>query len=267
MNVQMLLEACKSGDVDVVEHILTREPTLVQCSDTEGRLSTPLHFAAGYNRLDVCQLLVTRFKADVRACDRASLQPLHNAASYGHLRVAQFLIEQGADCNARDIYLYTPLHEATLKHKHDLCRLLVRSGASASLKTREGHSALDLAIQSGDEDLIDAVRGDEAFLDACKRGDLAKVRKLLLLATSNPATQQPADEKSNPLVSCRDSAGRNSLPLHLAAGYNHLAVAECLLAAGADTTARDSGGLIPLHNAASYGVCYIFLLEIRQNYF
>lgn len=132
------------------------------------------------------------------------------------------------------------MHEATLKHKSDLVRLLIKSGAEASLKTREGHSSLDLAVQSGDEDLVDAVCGHLAFLDACKRGDLAKVRKLLAIDTD--------------LVKCRDSAGRNSVPLHLAAGYNHLAVAECLLAAGADTTARDMGGLIPLHNAASYGV-------------
>lgn len=137
--------------------------------------------------------------------------------------------------------MYTPLHEATLKHKPDVCRLLVKSGAEASLRTREGHSALDLALQSGDEELIDAVRGhDVAMLDACKRGDLGKVRKLLALEPQ--------------LVACRDSAGRNSVPLHLAAGYNHIGVAECLLAGGADTCARDMGGLIPLHNAASYGV-------------
>lgn len=101
MDVQMLLEACKSGDVDVVDRILTREPTLVQCSDTEGRLSTPLHFAAGYNRLEICKILVSKFHANVGACDRASLQPLHNAASYGHLKVANFLIKSGADINSQ----------------------------------------------------------------------------------------------------------------------------------------------------------------------
>lgn len=142
--------------------------------------------------------------------------------------------------NIKDIYQYTPLHEATLKRKHDVCRVLMKNGADASLRTREGHSSLDLALQSGDEDLIDILRGDEAFLDACKRGDLVKVKKLLV-----------ADKE---FVDCRDTSGRNSLPLHLAAGYNHLAIAECLLEFGADTTARDSGGLVPLHNAASYGV-------------
>ena len=40
-----------------------------------------------------------------------------------------------------------------------------------------------------------------------------------------------------------------------AAGYNHLDVVEYLLENGADVNARDKGGLIPLHNASSYGVC------------
>lgn len=40
---------------------------------------------------------------------------------------------------------------------------------------------------------------------------------------------------------------------HLA-GYNHLEVAEYLLETGADVNAQDKGGLIPLHNASSYGV-------------
>ena len=37
-------------------------------------------------------------------------------------------------------------------------------------------------------------------------------------------------------------------------GYNHLDVVEYLLEKGADVNAKDRGGLIPLHNAASYGV-------------
>ena len=38
------------------------------------------------------------------------------------------------------------------------------------------------------------------------------------------------------------------------AGYNHLDVAEYLLENNANVNAKDKGGLIPLHNASSYGV-------------
>ena len=49
-------------------------------------------------------------------------------------------------------------------------------------------------------------------------------------------------------LSCSDSCSFSS------AGYNNLEVAEYLLEHGADVNAQDKGGLIPLHNAASYGV-------------
>lgn len=38
------------------------------------------------------------------------------------------------------------------------------------------------------------------------------------------------------------------------AGYNHLDVVEYLLENKADVNVKDKGGLIPLHNAASFGV-------------
>lgn len=54
------------------------------------------------------------------------------------------------------------------------------------------------------------------------------------------------------------------LLLLLSAGYNNLEVAEYLLEHGADVNAQDKGGLIPLHNAASYGVS---LSYINRNIF
>ncbi|VDN40429.1 unnamed protein product [Dibothriocephalus latus] len=41
--------------------------------------------------------------------------------------------------------------------------------------------------------------------------------------------------------------------MHFAAGYNRLGVVELLLQFGADVHAKDKGGLVPLHNACSYG--------------
>ena len=44
------------------------------------------------------------------------------------------------------------------------------------------------------------------------------------------------------------------------AGYNNVDVAEFLLENGADVNAQDKGGLIPLHNASSYGVNRTFVV-------
>uniref|UniRef100_A0AAQ5ZAE1 Poly [ADP-ribose] polymerase n=1 Tax=Amphiprion ocellaris TaxID=80972 RepID=A0AAQ5ZAE1_AMPOC len=114
--------------------------------------------------------------------------------------------------------------------------LILQHGADPTKKNRDGNTPLDL-VKDGDTDIQDLLRGDAALLDAAKKGCLARVQKLC----------------SPDNINCRDTQGRNSTPLHLAAGYNNLEVAEYLLEHGADVNAQDKGGLIPLHNAASYG--------------
>ena len=46
---------------------------------------------------------------------------MHNACSFGHAEVVQLLLKHGADANSRDNWNYTPLHEAAIKGKIDVC--------------------------------------------------------------------------------------------------------------------------------------------------
>ncbi|XP_041714449.1 poly [ADP-ribose] polymerase tankyrase-2 isoform X2 [Coregonus clupeaformis] len=231
---RQLLEASKSGDLEIVKKLCTMQN--VNCRDVEGRQSTPLHFAAGYNRVSVVEYLLLH-GADVHAKDKGGLVPLHNACSYGHYEVAELLVIHGAVVNVADLWKFTPLHEAAAKGKYEICKLLLQHGADPTKKNRDGSTPLDL-VKDGDTDIQDLLRGDAALLDAAKKGCLAQVEKLC----------------SPDNVNCRDAQGRHSTPLHLAAGYNNLEVAEYLLQHGAEVNSQDKGGLIPLHNAASYGV-------------
>jgi tankyrase len=115
--------------------------------------------------------------------------------------------------------------------------MLFKNKADVTLKNRDGQSPLTLAIQLDDEDLIDILKGDQVLLDYVKRGNLQRVKKLL--------------NETN--INSRDVSGRHSSGLHLAAGYNHLDIAEYFLQMNANAEIKDKGGLIPLHNAASYG--------------
>ena len=128
----------------------------VNCRDLEGRHSTPLHFAAGYNRVAVVEYLL-HHGADVHAKDKgcdahtcstfphclrqgranvrgfrfcSGLVPLHNACSYGHYEVAELLVRHGASVNVADLWKFTPLHEAAAKGKYEICKLLLKVGAS-----------------------------------------------------------------------------------------------------------------------------------------
>ncbi|MGH0145825.1 UNVERIFIED_CONTAM: hypothetical protein FKN15_026718, partial [Acipenser sinensis] len=244
-NDRQLLEAAKSGDSEVVKKLCTLQN--VNCRDIEGRLSTALHFAAGYNRVAVVEYLL-QHGADVHAKDKGGLVPLHNACSYGHYEVAELLVTHGAVVNVADLWKFTPLHEAAAKGKYEICKLLLQHGADPTKKNRDGNTPLDL-VKDGDTDIQDLLRGDASLLDAAKKGCLARVKKLC-----NPEN-----------INCRDTQGRHSTPLHLAAGYNNLEVAEYLLQHGAEVNSQDKGGLIPLHNAASYGHVDVAALLIKYN--
>lgn len=123
----------------------------MNCRDLEGRHSTPLHFAAGYNRVAVVEYLL-HHGADVHAKDKGytlclssvlvccdgtdwhdrtfcffrGLVPLHNACSYGHYEVAELLVRHGASVNVADLWKFTPLHEAAAKGKYEICKLLLK---------------------------------------------------------------------------------------------------------------------------------------------
>ncbi|VDM41616.1 unnamed protein product [Toxocara canis] len=242
-----LLEAAKSGDLATVLELLdATDNRIINCKDVDGRQSTPLHFAAGYNRIQVTRCLLER-GADVKALDTGWLIPLHNACAYGHLAVAELLVEYGSDVNAADRWKYTPLHEAALKGRFKICKLLILNGADPQRKGRDGKTPVDV-VKEGAEDVADLLRGEVAILKAAKKGDVEKMRKILTPMTIN----------------CRDTAGRNSTPLHLACGYNNIEVARLLLENGAEVNAQDKGGLIPLHNASSYGHLEIAALLIEH---
>lgn len=92
-----LLEASRLGDEQRLLELLN--PLNVNCHASDGRRSTPLHLASGYNRIRVVQILLQN-GADVHAKDKGGLVPLHNSSSYGHLEVSQLLIKAGANVNA-----------------------------------------------------------------------------------------------------------------------------------------------------------------------
>lgn len=245
-----LLEAAKAGDLETVQRIVLNNPHTVNCRDLDGRHSTPLHFAAGYNRVSVVEFLLEN-GAEVHVSDKGGLVPLHNACSYGHYEVTQrmvgelwhlnkyflhnfllkfkvteLLVKHGANVNVADLWKFTPLHEAAAKGKYEIVKLLLKHGADPTKKNRDGATALDL-IREGDQDVADLLRGNAALLDAAKKGNLARVQRLI----------------TNENINCRDAQGRNSTPLHLAAGYNNYEVAEFLLENGADVNAQDKGKL------------------------
>ncbi|OWR50508.1 Tankyrase [Danaus plexippus plexippus] len=214
-----LFEACKVGDVARVKKLIT--PQSVNARDTAGRKSTPLHFAAGYGRREVVEILIAGGAA-LQARDEGGLQPLHNACSFGHADVVRALLAAGAPPAARDNWGYTPLHEAAAKGKVDVS--LLQHGADPNIRNTEGKTPLDLADPATKPVLTGEYCASDV-LEAARSG--ADDRLASLLTPLN--------------VNVHASDGRRSTALHLAAGYNRARAVRLLLQRGADVHAKDKG--------------------------
>jgi ankyrin repeat protein len=70
---------------------------------------------------------------------------IHRASFKGNNVVVTLLGSRGADINACDDKLYTPLHAAAYKGNASVCTALLALGANPSAKDKDGHTALDSA--------------------------------------------------------------------------------------------------------------------------
>lgn len=163
-----LLEAARSGAEDRLLSLLT--PLNVNCHASDGRRSTPLHLAAGYNRINIVKILLQN-DADVHAKDKGGLVPLHNACSYGHFEVTELLIKHGANVNQKDLWAFTPIHEAASKSRIEVCSLLLSEKADPTLLNCHNKTAIDSAPTRELQDRIACklVAYRRSILSICER--------------------------------------------------------------------------------------------------
>ena len=78
------------------------------------------------------------------------LTPLMVAVSHNQLEIAKLLLANGADVNARDVYMHTPLILAMWVYNHDqMVRLLLTKGADVNLEDKWNMTALAYAVRQG----------------------------------------------------------------------------------------------------------------------
>uniref|UniRef100_A0A452RCP9 Poly [ADP-ribose] polymerase n=1 Tax=Ursus americanus TaxID=9643 RepID=A0A452RCP9_URSAM len=262
-----LLEAARSGNEEKLMALLT--PLNVNCHASDGRKSTPLHLAAGYNRVRIVQLLLQH---GVCPLIPLGLVPLHNACSYGHYEVTELLLKHGACVNAMDLWQFTPLHEAASKNRVEVCSLLLSHGADPTLVNCHGKSAVDMAPTPELRERLTYEFKGHSLLQAAREADLAKVKKTLALEIINfkqpqshetalhcaVASLHPKRKQVTELL-LRKGANVNEknkdfmTPLHVAAERAHNDVMEVLHKHGAKMNALDTLGQTALHRAALAG--------------
>jgi ankyrin repeat protein len=108
--------------------------------------TSPLFAAVAFGDPAVAQALL-RGGADIHEKDQDSMTALHWAVITHHSEVMRVLLAGGADVNAVDRFSYTPvLYAATIDFGDaDTATALLAAGADASVKDKEGKTALSLA--------------------------------------------------------------------------------------------------------------------------
>lgn len=263
--------ACQGGCAGAVVEALLRAGASPLRADDAG--VTPLMAACGAGSAEVAELLLRRAEVveAIDASDEEGRTALHSALLGGEeAAVVEALVRGGCGCGGGDDAGVTPLMLAAEAGRAGVVRLLLSTGRCGDLNsaTKQGHSAVWFAAQSGSTETLGAllaapagadggaeggdragggtgVRVDAAaasrsgvtpLMAACDRGAEATALALLDTGRFGP-------------VDARDKQRRTAL--HYAAASGLTAVALRLIACGAAADAVDRDGMTPLMRACS----------------
>ena len=82
------------------------------------------------------------------------------------MELAKILLAKGADVDESpatgDIQGYTPLITAARNNKAELVIFLIKNGAKVNAKTKDGSTALSIAVEEGHQGIIDILKSNGA---------------------------------------------------------------------------------------------------------
>jgi len=109
-NVTKLHDAVKRGDIETITSLLDHDPALANTvSESDPRLTYPLHVAAEFDRVEAARVLLAR-GADPALVDAENdATALGWAAFFGRPAIVEVLLKTRADLNHRDKHGLTAL--------------------------------------------------------------------------------------------------------------------------------------------------------------
>jgi hypothetical protein len=130
-------EVGKARDILLQMGISVTKESMIHCVSSGQHKELSLFLAAG-------------FSPDTQ--DKEHVPLLHLAARAGHQEILQTLMEAGAQVNLLSGDRgSSALLDAVMGRRRDMAEILLETGADVNLKTKDGQSALIIAVGAGDE--------------------------------------------------------------------------------------------------------------------
>jgi len=150
-------DAAAVGATARVAELLDADAGLINRYAADGFF--PLALAAFFGHPETVKLLLAR-GADVGQAARnpMKIQALHSAVT-NSLETVKMLVDAGAPVNAKQDKGYAPLHEAVNRGDVEMTRYLLAHGADPKQQNDDGKSAIGIAADKGNQDILKLLKG------------------------------------------------------------------------------------------------------------
>jgi len=152
MNEYEIFDACRRGDLTVVQQLCAANPELVHAVDAKG--FTPLILAAYNEQPAIVQFLLAS-GADINVQDAAGNTALMGVCFKGYKDIAKMLMDAGADVNVRNSNGAPAITFAATFGHLQIAEWLLQHGADLSLRDSRGKSPVDHAVIQENEAMIE----------------------------------------------------------------------------------------------------------------
>ena len=255
--------ACKNGNVHIIQLLLKENCNYVNVLDSHG--DTPLHIAVESVKrtVEMVKCLLESHTCNPNLKNEVGYTPLHVACRLNNMEVIDMLTaDRRCDVNIQSNIKNTALHIAVSsddKKVEKIQCLLESNKCCPNIKNKDGSTPLHTACHlkhvgslkvllecSRCDPNVQNVKGDTALHIVCRIKDSeCKFLQVLLYA---PGVDTSIKNKAG-ILPLKEVDEDGCPPLHNACQYGNSALAESLLAKGADVLRRSKAGNAPIHIA------------------
>jgi ankyrin repeat protein len=229
-NYTALMNAARGGHVEIVRRLL-QGGALVNAQDAKG--VTAIYFAARWDHAEVIELLLEADGDPNLATIEDMTPPLEVAVVAGAIEAAKVLAWKGANLERRGAYGWTALHWAAYKNNTGMVRVLAEAGADVDALEVDGKTALHYAALNENVEMLRFLKAAGSLLDTPDESGHTALHYAVMVGSA-PVVEEILSWRG---IDVNAMTKHRATPLHYAAAWDLVKVAELLIGADANVNA------------------------------